>query len=226
MKLFFTTLLSVIIISLYGGCDNGEFVDVAKKKKIEDSVSSVKQRLTHDSIYKKYKNGISVKSNFDFDNLTVKVLSKLSFSNEIHYQLGDDDIYGYKTAKRNEVYASIKLKLNAKKTPSELSVSDLDYDRLYLPRLSLYEVVETDSIQKIKWLKDLDNYNMVYRMPKHIPYMEAYFDYEESGTFLFYELFGKDVAKAKLLLTVRSAKSYGVDPMHTYINLDNIIWKN
>lgn len=226
MKMIFTSILSVFIISFFGGCDNYGFVDDAKKKKIEDSVSSVRHRLTHDSIFKKYQNGISLKSNFDFDYLKVKVLSNLNFTNEIQYQLGDDNIYGYKTAKRNEVFASIKLKLSAKKSPSEMSIKDLDYGRLYLPRLSLYEVVESDSIQKIKWLKDLDNYDMVYRMPKHIPFMESYFDYEESGTFLLYDLFRKDVAKSKLLLTLRSGQSYGLDPTSSYINLDNIIWKN
>jgi hypothetical protein len=43
---------------------------------------------------------------------------------------------------------------------------------------------------------------MVKRMPKHIPYMEAFFDYEESGTLLFFKLFNEDVKNKKLILTM------------------------
>lgn len=226
---------SLIFIIFIFSCDNNILNNVNKKqlddsiqirKQFDDSLNILKRNQKHDSIYNQYKKGVKVKNNFDFGYMKVKAISKLKFSNEVNYQLGEDGVYGYKTAQRNYVYANIKLYIYAKETPKEMGIKTDDYRKFYLPRLSLYEVVDRDSTKKIKWLYDLDNYNMVYRMPSHIGFLDYYFDYEENGELIFYNLLKKETQKKKLLLTIRSGESYRNDQSQLFIDLQNIIWKN
>ena len=92
------------------------------------------------------------------------------------------------------------------------------YKDKFLPLIAVYLIDEKS--KKITHKLDLDEYDMMNKLPNEVSWMEDYFNYREEGKMIMYKEVEEEIKNFKLLVSVKSVD--GKKRM-SRVNLDGII---
>ena len=206
-------LIYLILLIFIAGCNE----NMPKVK--EEVVLSEEQIM--DSIYTRFNKGIEIKNLYKYDEISLSSFSELKFSKKIQFQFSNDDYYSnyrYRTAERGKVFVYLTYTLKSKKSPNQLGIDMFQYKEKFLPLITVYTLDEKS--KKIIHKTDLDEYDMMKKLPNEVSWMEDYFNYKEEGKMIMYKEVDEDIKKLKLLVSVKSVD--GKKRM-SRINLDGVI---